>query len=193
VWIWGEGHAGTFNQFMDGLERLGELPEPIPVQRPLEPAHAYGRPEDLPARICTDCGEPLPDEIGTRPILTIGVVGTTGAGKSHYIAAAVYEAARRQSLIPWGYRFTLDATSAVAYEKTYGQLQRERGVLKPTRAAEAPDSRFRPLAARVTSKQGGDVTILLHDIAGEVLSDPRGRMQHATYLTRAAGRTCRWR
>jgi hypothetical protein len=148
-------------------------------------------PEDRPALACTKCGAPLPDDIGERPILTIGIIGTTSAGKSHFLASLVRDGAQRQGLAPWGFdEFVLDETSADTFRADYQGFFHNRMVLKLTAPGEAHQVRDRPLAVRtaLSRESRGDtpVTLLFHDFAGETLLQRIERTRHAAFLSRAA-------
>lgn len=144
-------------------------------------------PEDLPARACLQCGEPLPDDIGERPILTIGIVGTTSAGKSHFLASLIRDGAQRQGLRPWGIEeFMLDETSADAYRQKYQAFFHDHVVFEGTMPGAAHEVRKHPLAVRTALDPDTPVTLLFHDIAGETLLQRGQRARHASFLTRAA-------
>jgi hypothetical protein len=79
-----------------------------------------GAPEDLPARVCLSCRHPLPDDLATRKVYTVAVVGTVRAGKSHYLAAMARDASRRGGLAEFGVsEFAPDEPTSVTYQTDY--------------------------------------------------------------------------
>jgi hypothetical protein len=150
----------------------------------IRPVSSYGFPrQDLPARACTRCGNPLPDDIAERPVRKIGIVGTTGAGKSLFLRAILTEAGEQQKLAPWGVRdFQVDEESAARLRDQYQSVHD----VEPTNPADAPEANFRPFIARATL--GTDkVLLFFYDIDGETLLDRGLRARHAPFLYRPYG------
>jgi hypothetical protein len=138
---------------------------------------------DLPARACTRCGHPLPDDIAERPVRKIGIVGTTGAGKSLLLRAILTEAAEQQKLAAWGVRdFEVDEDAAARLRDRYQSVH---GV-EPTNPADAPEANFRPFIARATLGTQ-KVQLFFYDIDGEMLLDRSLRARHAPFLHRPHG------
>lgn len=159
---------------------------------------ALGPAADLPAYVCLRCRHPLPNELATREVYTIAVVGTLGAGKSHFLAAMAREATRRQGLAPFGIiEFAPEELSARTYHlEYYRPIFRERKVLDATGRDE--QVQFQPLTFRMTagrvngngSHDHGDVRqmlLMFHDVAGEVLTDRTDRNALAPFVRRADG------
>jgi hypothetical protein len=150
----------------------------------IKPVSSYGFPrQDLPARACTRCGNPLPDEIAERPVRKIGIVGTTGAGKSLFLRAIFTEAGEQQKLAPWGVReFEADEESAARLRERYQSVHD----VEPTSPADAPEANFRPFVARATL--GTDkVLLFFYDIDGETLLNRNLRARYAPFLYRPFG------
>lgn len=150
----------------------------------IRPVSWYGFPrQDLPARACTRCGNPLPDDIAERPVRKIGIVGTTGAGKSLFLRAILAEAADQQKLAPWGVKdFEVDEESAARLRDQYQSVHD----VEPTNPADAPEANFRPFIARATL--GTDkVLLFFYDIDGETLLSRSLRARYAPFLYRPFG------
>lgn len=177
-----------FGRLVDALATASEEDEDDQYEE-IRPVSALGFPwQDLPARACLRCGTPLPDELVDRKVLKIGVVGTTGAGKSHFIAAMLKEAAHNQGLRKWGIsEFELVETSNEVYRDRYESFWHDRRVLDPTNPADAPEVLFRPLVVRVTYLYGTKVLLYFYDIDGETLIRRGDRARHARYLRRPYG------
>ncbi|HEX5527167.1 MAG TPA: hypothetical protein VFX44_08250 [Solirubrobacterales bacterium] len=146
--------------------------------------------EDLPARSCPSCELPLPQSIDERPALVIGVVGVNRVGKTHLLASCLTEASKQRGLARIGCRdFSLDESTAQRFrEKYYEPLFRQGEVLEMSLAdAEAEKVRFRPLVFNATLPNLGRVSLILHDVAGEIMADPRRRAIGASYLRGAEG------
>jgi hypothetical protein len=179
---------GIFGRIVEALANIPEEEEPDEYED-VRPVSALGYPwQDLPARACSECGTPLPDEIGDRQVLKIGIVGTTGAGKSHFLAALIKDAAHGQALRKWGIaEFDLVETSSEIYRDKYESFWHDRTVLDPTNPADAPDVVFRPIIVRVTFLRGTRVFLYFYDIDGETLVNRGQRARHASYLRRPHG------
>lgn len=150
----------------------------------IRPVSSYGFPrQDLPARACTRCGSPLPDDIAQRPVRKIGIVGTTGAGKSLFLRAILTEAGEQQKLAPWGVRdFEVDEESAARLRDQYQSVHD----VEPTNPADALEANFRPFIARATL--GTDkVLLFFYDIDGETLLNRNLRARYAPFLYRPSG------
>jgi hypothetical protein len=120
-------------------------------ERPVSDHAVY---EDLPARACEQCGEPLPDEIGSRRVFTVGVVGTTGAGKTHFIAALIEDGFHRQRLRDWGVEeFVPDERSAERFRSSYQSLFTQRKALGEL--CSPPPGRSPPPTWASSTRSGG--------------------------------------
>jgi len=156
-------------------------------------------PQDLPAYICLRCKYPLPDELATHELYTVGVVGTLGSGKSHFLAAMALEATRRHGLAPFGVtEFAPNERTGVTFqERYYRRVFRQQLTLKGT-PREDTNIRFQPLTFRVTvgkscetpfrrSPADRQIALLFHDVSGEVLTNAGDRAAVAPFLRRADG------
>lgn len=180
---------GRLAAIIDAIASVPEEPEPD-VDEDVPPVSAYRhlRWEDLPARACYECGTPLPDEIGEREVLKIGIVGTLGAGKTHFLTALLREAGHEQGLRKWGIgEFELDETSSDVYQSKYESFWHDCQVLESTNMAEAAEVVFKPLIVRVTFPLGKKVLLYFYDIDGETLANRGLRARHARYLRRPYG------
>ena len=142
-------------------------------------------PQDLPARVCTSCETPLPEDLDDRDAFVVAVVGTVGAGKSHFLASMLDEAARRQRLSGVGCReFVLDEKSSGRYENEYfDPVFRGREQLRHT--MRDPEVVRKPLVCRVWFENAAPALLFFHDIAGESLTDRTKRATDASFLRRA--------
>jgi hypothetical protein len=153
----------------------------------LQPTRRSGNPQDLPARACPNCAHPLPVDIDDRRIVTIAVLGTSSAGKTHYLASAMYQACRMQGLDPVGCdQFEADDLTAKRYHEEYFEPL---FVQKRTLASTNLDAgvQFRPLVYRVRFRNSLPCSILFHDVSGEMLYDPEMRARYAQFIYRADG------
>jgi Double-GTPase 2 len=180
---------GFLHAVFDALTSIPEEPAPDePEDVPPVSAYRHLSWADLPARACYECGTPLPDEIGEREILKIGIVGTLGAGKTHFLTALLREAGHEQGLRKWGIgEFELDETSSDVYQSKYESFWHDGQVLESTNMAEAAEVVFKPLIVRMTFPQRKKVLLYFYDIDGETLSNRGLRARHARYLRRPHG------
>lgn len=162
---------------------LRRKPEPPDAPTVGELAH----PADLPARLCTSCETPLPVDIGERRLFTIAIVGANGSAKTHFLASMLHEAYHEQALSDaFGCReFLPDEETGERYHNSYHvPLYGDRVTLEATQAHE--DVRFNPLKFRVRfDEYPKPVTLLFHDVAGEVLRDRKARARAAPFVRRA--------
>jgi hypothetical protein len=144
--------------------------------------------QDVPARSCYRCGQPLPPALDTRRIVTVAVVGSTTAGKTHYLTSLLLQAARDQELSEVGFEeFALDEDSERRYQDDYyGPVFQQRKQMEPTNPGEGP-VRLRPLVCEVTFEGADPVALLFHDIPGEVLLDRQQRAAEADFVGLADG------
>lgn len=144
--------------------------------------------EDLPARACPACEFPLPQAIDHRPAVVIAVVGVNRVGKTHLLASSLAEAYRRHGLGPIGCTEFVpdDSTGKRFLEDYYNPLFRHNAILDKTQV-EADQERFEPLVFNVTLPGCEPFSLVMHDVAGEVLGDERMRARAATYLYGADG------
>lgn len=154
--------------------------------RGLPPVEEKAAPEDLPARACSQCGRPLPIDIGVRPLKVLAVIGTIGAGKTHFLASALSEAYHDQSLSEFGYSefFPDEATSFRIEDELFEDVIRAQA-----RAGRTETSKFDyvPLCFRVSIGGSNEATVLIHNIPGEVLMNRSRRAQYLPFLRRADG------
>jgi hypothetical protein len=153
----------------------------------LVPLHDVGRTEDLPARACPECKRALPSDIDERDFLTIAVIGTSQAGKTHYLASLIRDAYRRQGLADYGYtEFVPDEITAYRYEREYyAPLFDDHRALGGTNP-QLPEQ-FHPLSFRVTPKGCQSFGLLMYDVSGEILTNRRLRAELAPFVQHAAG------
>jgi hypothetical protein len=208
---WSGRHAGVAGSLPSGshiLDWVGQWPV---IRRPAAEADVrgwrrilsladddgeLGPPEDLPAYLCLKCLHPLPSSLRTHEVYTVAVVGTQSAGKSTFLAAMAHEAGRRQGLGFLGVtEFAPDEITGTRYHNEYYQrLFREKKTLPKT--DPDLDVRFQPLAFHVTAEQDQDLsppagdgtikmTLMLHDVSGEVLTRHDLRAVSAPFVRRA--------
>jgi hypothetical protein len=143
--------------------------------------------EELRARVCKECEYPLPQDIDERKAVVIAVVGVNGVGKSNLIAASLTEAYQRQGLKGLGCTEFVpdDASSQNFLDNYYRPLFRHGTVLDLSQ--DTDEVRFKPLVFNVTLNGLDPFSLVVHDIAGEALADPRRRARAATFLRAARG------
>lgn len=168
-------------------ERPSRFKEMLSSPASLPRVTQLARAEDLPARVCPDCDTPLPVDLDEREAFIIAVVGINRAGKTHFIASTLREAARRDALVSLGCEeFVPDEETGNRYQRDYfTPLFRRRELLEATDIEE--DVMHRPLSYRVTFENQEPSVLLLHDVAGEALADRRLRARVAPFLRRADG------
>lgn len=155
----------------------------------LPPLHEDGLArEDVPARACPRCHFPLPATIDHRPAIVVAVVGVNSVGKTHLLASSLTQAYRRRGLAPIGCtEFVPDeATGSRFLEDYYNPLFRRGEVLDFTQPTDR-EARFKPLVFNLTLGDGRPFSLIMHDVAGEVLGEHKARARSATYLHGARG------
>ena len=170
------------------LERiLGAGPGQADARTPLSSLFEQAAREDIPARACPRCEYPLPQSIDERPAVVIGMVGINAVGKTHLLAASLGEAYRQSALSCIGVtEFTPDeGTGAKFLDEYYRPLFQEGRLLEGTQVEQS--ARFAPLVFNVTMQSVGRFSLILHDVAGEMLADFRKRSAQAQYLQGARG------
>lgn len=166
------GGKGIVGRSADGMKKLPAVTE-------------LAEPEDLPQRSCTECSNALPPDLDDRRLFTIAVLGTSGAGKSHYLASALEAAYRQQKLEAAGcLEFAPDESTARRFHQDYyAPLFRKHTPLGPTQRDE--QVRLRPLVFRIKFPNGPDSSILFHDVDGEALQSRAIRNRVAPFVRRA--------
>lgn len=143
--------------------------------------------EDVPSRACSVCEFPLPPDIDERPAVVVAIVGVNRVGKTHLLAASLTEAYARRGLAALGCtEFVPSEVCSTRFMVDYNHpLFRRNEVLEATQAESA--ARFEPLVFNVTFEGISPFSLVVHDVAGEVLGDYRKRAEAATYLRAARG------
>jgi Double-GTPase 2 len=143
-------------------------------------------PEDLPRRACTTCETPLPADLDDRDAHVLAVVGLNGAGKTHYLAAALTEATRKRGLTVAGCtEFSADEDTATRLHRDYyTRLFRNGELFVSTQVDQRVADK--PLTFRTTFTGTDPFLLMTHDISGEVLSDHRLRASVTPFLRRAS-------
>lgn len=171
-------------------QAFSEFREVTVADAPLPPLLEDGLArEDVPARACPVCEFPLPQSIDQRPAIVIAVVGVNRVGKTHLLASSLTEAYRYQGLASriGCSEFVPDESTGKRFkEDYYERLFRHGEILEPTQV-DPEEVRFQPLVFNVTLQNGGPFSLVLHDVAGEVLGDHQMRARGATYLQGARG------
>jgi hypothetical protein len=161
-----------------GLGGSGQLP----------PLFEEAAREDLPARACPECELPLPQSIDERPAIVIGVVGVNRVGKTHMLASSIAQATKQRGLKRIGCEdCSLDESTAKRFREEYYEPLFRRNEVLDLSLAEVDSVRFRPLICNATLPIIGKVSLILHDVAGEIMADPRARAVGAPYLRGARG------
>jgi hypothetical protein len=156
---------------------------------PLPPvADSLASREELRARACPECEYPLPRGIDERKAIVVAVVGANRVGKTHFLAASLTQASQRRGLAPVGcIDFTpADDTSQRFRRDYFLPLFRRNEVLNLSQEA-VDDVRFRPLVFDVTFEGVEPFCLVVHDIPGEALGNPKLRVRAATFLRAARG------
>jgi len=155
----------------------------LPAAR-LVPVTAVAPPELMPRRVCVSCGHKLPVELDELDAHVLALVGVTNAGKTHYLAQALRGASKGRTLRRFGcteFAATdADNTANVLYEDYFTQVSRDRPVLGATHRNEGPKHFI--FTVTVNSHR---FLLVMHDIAGEALTDSTYRATNLTFLRRA--------
>jgi hypothetical protein len=140
--------------------------------------------DQAPARECPICDEALPLDLDAREMVTVALVGTKGASKSHYLASAYVDATQHQVGRRYGIsEFSPDEDTGDRLEENYFvPLYIEKKVLEET---ERRDANRRPFVFRITMDETGPFGLILHDAAGEDLANRRKRAANASFVPRA--------
>lgn len=149
------------------------------------PSASQGVPRNrLPARACYECKMPLPRDLDDGELITIGLVGTTRAGKSHYLASLYVEAVQERRGRAYGItEFTCEETTGRRLEEHYYvPLYLKHEQLEGT---DPYNANVEPFSFRVSIDGSKRFALLLHDAAGESFSSPSRRIAQASYLGRA--------
>ena len=142
--------------------------------------------EKIARRLCPACLGVLPPDLDTRQAHIVAVVGLNGAGKSHYLAAALRQAVREQGLSPIGItEFAPDDDTAPRLHQEYILKLFRRGQLLSATHVDDDVAR-KPLTFRVTAEGHEPILLMTHDISGETLMDYRKRARIAPFLARAS-------
>lgn len=160
---------------------------------------------DLALFVCHRCGSLLPRDIGQRWIGTVGVIGTQGSGKTHFLATALSAASREQSLAPLGVsRFYPDEQTNNRFHEHYwqpvfGARRQLRGTTEARGSAKREALYFRvdlknqPRPRGLLSRllEGApprmqQIGLLFHDLPGEQLRDPYERAGNLSFLRQAS-------
>jgi Double-GTPase 2 len=169
------GSGSIVEDLRGGLVNTQEV-----LRRPTDMAEA-GR---MPRRLCPVCQTPLPLELDECNAAIVAVVGVTKAGKTHFLAQALYEGTQQGSLKRFGcgdFRPTdAENTSHSLHSDYYTRLFDARTTFDPTQRETAP-KRFTLTA----TLDGVPSLLVLHDVAGEALSSPERRATDLSFLRRA--------
>jgi hypothetical protein len=156
---------------------------------PLEPLDNGRLPrEDVPARACPACENPLPLSVDTRETAVVAVVGVNRVGKTYMLATSLLEALRQGAL-----DHRLGCTEFVADDRTNANFLARyvtplrNGIVLDKTQKEGGKERAEPLVFNVTLPDCAPFSLAIHDVAGEVLGDYKQRAQSATYLHGAKG------
>lgn len=140
----------------------------------------------LARRLCLTCDVPLPPDSDTRPVHIVAVVGLNQAGKTNFLASALFSCLRERGLRPSGCtEFSPDVETAGIYQqKYYAPLFGDDQVLAPTYVDEKV--RRDRLAFKVTYPQYQPFLMVTHDISGEQIMDWQARAQSLEFLRSAS-------
>jgi len=175
--LFNQEDRGRWSRFTSGTPELPNVDE-------------LGAIEDIPARLCPYCATPLPYDIDDREILTIAVVGVTGATKTHYLASMLRTAYHDQALYESinCSEFAPDEDTSKTFHNNYYLELFVNGAVIPTTQVEFSERvRFLPLAFRVTFRDGVRRTLLFHDVPGEFFTDKFKRNRFVPFIRRADG------
>lgn len=153
----------------------------------LPPVHEDVGREDLPARACPECDFPLPESIDERPAVVVAVIGVNRVGKTHMLASSLAQAYRERGLAAIGCtEFVPDESTGERFLASYyNPLFRRGEVLTRTQTNE--EARFLPLVFNVTLDGVTPFSLVLHDVAGELLAKRDVRARAGGFLHGAKG------
>jgi hypothetical protein len=147
----------------------------VPLPTPAQLAADHGGQRARPVRACPNprCWHPLPASIDIRDPLSIAVVGNTGASKTTTLMALVSEMQRNPAGLGVG-----------RFNPTERTLRRHRQVLasfRDGRAEGTEGEKFHDALEFNGDLDGRPAALLLHDVAGDDVSDPDRRLMWAPY------------
>lgn len=150
-----------------------------PPMTPLSTAPSHR----IPRRLCEVCAAVLPVDLDERDCTILAVVGLNGAGKTHFLAAALTEATRRGGLRRFGCEefAPVDGTAATLHSRYDLPVFRHGRLLGATQVHEPPE----PLGFRMTFRGSEPLLLLTHDVSGEALIDHDRRATDLSFLRRA--------
>ena len=160
-----------------GYQRRRGRPAPT-LKSTAELALHHGGPASRPARACPHCRHPLPATLDYRDAYPVVLVGHTESSKTSTVLAIIDEAGNCEPS-------EIGASTFIPTEATMRYLQRiDPHILVNFRRGTGPHRSQRtyhpPLEFVTTLGVGGpSISILLHDVAGEDLTDRNLRMKRA--------------
>jgi hypothetical protein len=149
-----------------------------PLKSPAELAVNYGGAKARPARACQHCRHPLPATLDYRDAFPVALVGHQSSSKTSTALAIIDEAGNCDP-------GELGANSFVPTEATIRYLQTiDREIFINFRRGQGPNLTDRtyhpPLEFATTLGIGGPpISVLIHDVAGEDLTERDWRMERA--------------
>lgn len=141
--------------------------------------------------VCPSCHSNLPQRFTEAQGRTMALVGTRGAGKSHYIAVALHELEHRVGPSFGGSLMLLDDASRDRVDNVLTpRLYKEGGVLDATQSAVVDRDVRIPLVSRLTlgsTKNATHSNLVFFDAAGEDLQSLSVLEREARYVTQSDG------
>jgi hypothetical protein len=169
---------------------------PVTESGVIAPLTSLAGPRESPRRECPACNYLLPTDIDDRRLQTVGIVGAVGAGKTHFIAAALHEATGSPLLSVHGLRsFRPDDETAQRFRKNYWEpFHHDRVALESTPQPQTLEAMAKPLVYRFEFEENRrrgfrtDVvqvpcSVMMHDLPGEMLEDGGLRRYFAPFLS----------
>lgn len=132
-------------------------------------------------------GDWVPPDLDRTPTHVIGVVGSTGSSKSHYLAAVIGQMIR-DGLASFNITVHLHGWSSDNfYARYYDPLWEEHRELPATPPAELLAAPNPPIAIELRAVRGGRKwNVVFFDSAGEDMRGAAAQAKHARYLAQAS-------
>lgn len=167
----------------------------IGVQRPSD-NRRWQPPHTLPCpkckgpthEMCPHCHYILLPQWRTSPTVALAMAGARATGKSVYIAVLVKQLEQMYAHAGLTVMFA-DARSRQIYDQHYEKpLYEARGIMAATRAAGLADAYQRdPIILTLGGLQGQSTKLVIRDVAGEDLEQPKADETYLSYFQRADG------
>lgn len=135
-------------------------------------------------RVCRHCHNPLPERYGKTPVHFIPVIGITGAGKTVYLSQLMRNMQRYVAKVGLSASSLADSTTNFTQDNA---IVARRALPGSTPSQRLQQPLFYSLERGGSGEEKSTHTIVLYDVAGEVLADPNLTRVYAPFIEHADG------